>query len=319
MTSGMKYFMVLAEEQSISAAAKRLYITQQSLSEQMKRLEDSYGTTLFIRKPRFLLTPAGEALLLTLQKISVMEQSLSTQLNEIQEKKIGQLRVGIHVARARMFFPEVVGRFHKRYPNVTLSVFHDDTAGFEHMLQNGDLDLFLGVDTGSYPDFCYLPLADEPVYFVVAEQLLRNVLDLQRDSITIQEICKLDLIISPQNSNLRRRLDNIFSEASLVPKHVIAITDYELQLQLAAQNIGGCFCPLLFMGKFWEHNNMHPENPLRCFSVEGFHTYAALSLVYHKHAYHSEFLDYFIRIFGEELKNKMLSNEEMRVKQNEYI
>jgi DNA-binding transcriptional LysR family regulator len=52
MNTGMEYFLVLAQEGSISAAAQRLYVTQQAFSEQMKRLETTYGSVLFLRKPR---------------------------------------------------------------------------------------------------------------------------------------------------------------------------------------------------------------------------------------------------------------------------
>ena len=53
------YFLLIAEELNISRAAKRAFISQQSLSKYLKHLEDSYGTALFTRKPEFALTPAG--------------------------------------------------------------------------------------------------------------------------------------------------------------------------------------------------------------------------------------------------------------------
>lgn len=144
MTTGMEYFLVLAEEQSISRAAQRLFVTQQSMSEQMKRLEQIYGAKLFIRRPRFQLTAAGEALLSAARQIRILEQGLTVQLHNIQEKGGGQLRIGIHATRARMFLPQAVEQFYRVFPNVELIFFHDDTRDFEQMLLNGDLDLFLG-------------------------------------------------------------------------------------------------------------------------------------------------------------------------------
>ena len=60
MTTGLEYFLVLAQEGSISRAAQRLFVTQQSMSEQMKRLEEHYGTPLFVRRPRFLLQDTNQ-------------------------------------------------------------------------------------------------------------------------------------------------------------------------------------------------------------------------------------------------------------------
>ena len=53
MKTAEKYYMAVVEEQGISEAARKLYITQQSLSEQMQKLEQQYGGKLFLRRPRF--------------------------------------------------------------------------------------------------------------------------------------------------------------------------------------------------------------------------------------------------------------------------
>lgn len=75
MNISMQYFMLVVEMQSISKAAERLFVTQQNLSNHIKRLEQQYGV-LFTRKPKFMLTPSGEALYETLKQIRVLESNL---------------------------------------------------------------------------------------------------------------------------------------------------------------------------------------------------------------------------------------------------
>lgn len=58
----LQYFLVAAEELNFTRAATRLYITQQSLSAHISKLEEHFGTPLFIRGVRLGLTPAGETL-----------------------------------------------------------------------------------------------------------------------------------------------------------------------------------------------------------------------------------------------------------------
>ena len=96
MQTAEKYFMTVAEEKGISSAARVLYITQQSLSEQMQKLEQLYGSKLFLRKPRFQLTQEGEALYRTLQKVRILEDGLQTELTVIRDKQHGLLNIGIH-------------------------------------------------------------------------------------------------------------------------------------------------------------------------------------------------------------------------------
>ena len=56
----MKYFLVVAEARSFSAAAKQLYISQQTLSAHIAQIEEEIGTQLFERTRPLTLTPAGE-------------------------------------------------------------------------------------------------------------------------------------------------------------------------------------------------------------------------------------------------------------------
>ena len=76
MKTGFEIFLLTAEELSISRAAQRAFVTQQCVSDHIKRLESEYGVTLFERKPRMKLTPAGESMLESLRNIRILEKSM---------------------------------------------------------------------------------------------------------------------------------------------------------------------------------------------------------------------------------------------------
>ena len=75
MNIGMEYFLLVAQEQSISRAAERAMVSQQDMSNHIRRLEKQYGR-LFDRRPKFALTPAGKAVLDTYLQVRLLEQSL---------------------------------------------------------------------------------------------------------------------------------------------------------------------------------------------------------------------------------------------------
>ena len=72
MNTSFEYFMAVVEEESISRAAQKLFLSPQNLNNHIHRLEKAYGT-LFIRKPQFQLTPVGQMLYQTLQQIAVQD------------------------------------------------------------------------------------------------------------------------------------------------------------------------------------------------------------------------------------------------------
>ena len=76
MTNGFKMFLLAAEELNFSRAAERAFVTQQCLSDHIKRLEEMYHVTLFQRKPRLQLTPEGHAMLRYLSRMQALEDSM---------------------------------------------------------------------------------------------------------------------------------------------------------------------------------------------------------------------------------------------------
>ena len=82
MTNSEKLFLILAEELNFRRAAARAFLSQQGLSDHIRRLEECYGTPLFYRRPRVSLTPAGEAVQRTLQRVKNLESGLEAELAE---------------------------------------------------------------------------------------------------------------------------------------------------------------------------------------------------------------------------------------------
>ena len=76
MKTSFKMFLLVAEEANISRAAKRAFVSQQCVSDHIKRLEQEYEVLLFDRKPHLKLTQAGETMLQTLRNISILEQNM---------------------------------------------------------------------------------------------------------------------------------------------------------------------------------------------------------------------------------------------------
>ncbi|MBE6955201.1 MAG: LysR family transcriptional regulator [Ruminococcaceae bacterium] len=146
-----KYIKTIAECRSITEAARKLYVSQPSLSKMLLQIEADIGLTLFDRSVSpFTITFAGEQYLAAAEKIIAANEQLENQLREIKKEHFGKLRLGISVQRAMQVMPLVIPIFQIRYPNVALELSEGGSANLEERLHRGDIDLaFAAIESTS--------------------------------------------------------------------------------------------------------------------------------------------------------------------------
>ena len=301
MKTAFEYFMVVAEEKSISRAAERLYLSSQNLSNYIKRLESEYGI-LFLRKPQFQLTPAGQALLTALRQISVLEKNLDSQIRQLKTGSYGYLRIGLHATTARMLLPSIIPAYRRLCPDIFLDFYYHPVVRLEELLLNGDIDLFFGVDTTRRAEFTYIPLQKEPIYFIASKELLKeNGIDPFQTEIKKNELSAFSYLLSPPTSSFRKKIDSFCTLHGIQLTESVRLSDFELQLMLAAENQGACFCPKRLLGKMTELNRHQPDEKQLCaMSVESLNFFSDLALVTHQLAKHTPALETFIQVFRDE-------------------
>ena len=137
-----QYIKTIAECGSVTAAAKKLFVSQPSLSQMLRQVEQEIGLPLFDRSVSPLRpTYAGEKYLQAADRMLAANAELESQLREIRHEHAGRLRLGISVTRAMQVMPLVLPHFTAQYPNVTLEMTESGSATLEEMLQSGQIDL----------------------------------------------------------------------------------------------------------------------------------------------------------------------------------
>ena len=137
-----QYIQTIASEGSITAAAKKLYISQPSLSQMVRQVEKELGVTLFDRTSLPLrLTYAGEKYLECAHAMIVANDRLENQLQDIRQENSGHLRLGISVQRGMRILPLAMPKFIARYPNVSLELRETGSVRMEDLLRYGEIDL----------------------------------------------------------------------------------------------------------------------------------------------------------------------------------
>lgn len=156
----LKYFVTVAKTLNYSEAARRLYITQGTLSQQIQQLEGEIGSQLFDRtRHSVILTEAGEELLPLALRTLEDSQICSDRMRDLKGALAGTLRIGTTHSFSALL-TETVRKFIKGYPDVTLKIRSETASDLLDMLRDKELDLALAFR----PSLAYEELESEPLF-----------------------------------------------------------------------------------------------------------------------------------------------------------
>lgn len=143
-TKELLYFKTIADEKSISQAARKLFIAQPSLSQYVKRIEDSLGIHLFNRTSTGLsLTYAGERYYLMATQVLKMYENFEFEISDINNLRAGRINVGITRHLGSCLLPKILPRFRAICPNIEISISEVTSSLQEEQLLAGKLDFSL--------------------------------------------------------------------------------------------------------------------------------------------------------------------------------
>jgi len=247
-----QYFEEVAREMSFTKASKNLHISQQALSEYIKRMETHYGIALFNRKPVLHLTHAGELLREYISHSVYHEEQLLADFSRIRTRQVGRIRLGITPTRAPIFFPPIFTRFNQMHPSVELSLREDHTQFLVKDLTEGKVDFVIALEnTGvqlSRTLTTQTLLHDRNLFFLVAKPLLlacgfpsRKVAHACAKGVSLEEIKTVPIILKPGVSRIHDQVFQEYQKRKAKPKIVIESSHVFPLLPLCAAGNAGVF------------------------------------------------------------------------------
>ena len=112
----LEYFLAAAEELNFTRAAKRLYISQQSLSNHISNMEKEFDVVLFNRTSPLTLTYAGQALKVRARQLLDLKDETYREIADIKDFSTGQLSIGVSHTRGRFILPEILPPTSRNFP-----------------------------------------------------------------------------------------------------------------------------------------------------------------------------------------------------------
>lgn len=159
----LRYFLAVAQEETISGAAQRLFVTQPTLSRQMMDLEEELGKKLFVRGNRKIsLTEEGRFLRKRAQEIVSLADRTTAAFHATEDSISGDVSIGGGETGAMRLVARTAARLQARYPHISHHLFSGDADDVAERLDRGlvDFGIFIGVVDLSRYSFIQLPVRD---------------------------------------------------------------------------------------------------------------------------------------------------------------
>jgi DNA-binding transcriptional LysR family regulator len=138
----LELFCVVFEERGFSKAAARLNLTQPTISEHIRTLEEQFGTPLFDRTGRQVRpTGAGELLYKHGRHLIDLRRTIHEAMSDYLHSLEGELRISASTIPGEYLLPRILGRFHKQYPKVEVLVSISDTERVHRDIEGFSADL----------------------------------------------------------------------------------------------------------------------------------------------------------------------------------
>ncbi|MBQ9198467.1 MAG: LysR family transcriptional regulator [Clostridia bacterium] len=243
------YLSVLAEEQNMTRAADRLYISQPALTAFLNRLEADLNVRLFDRSAvPIRLTDAGRYFITNMQRIEVMKNQLMDDLRSMDQSIQRILRIGIGRNRGAMLMPETLKRLNAQLPDLRIRLYEDRDINMVESIHHGMLDVAV-LETFAYiGELPYTMIGQEQHCFITSYDH-PDFAHLERDGNAPDHPIDADVsLLNQQNflcPNVRSSLNDftqwLFSNYRVRPRDIIFVSNNVTAYQLALKNLGCAF------------------------------------------------------------------------------
>ena len=163
-------FLTVANRLSFSKAADELHITQPAITRHIKQLEDHFDQKLFERKGNSIdLTHAGIVLLQHCKELFKLHKSLQFDMNALIDETQGILRIAASTTIAQYLLPEVLAKFHKKFPKVKVTLLNANTSIVEKEVLEQNVEIGFIEGSSKNRELAYNPFLKDEIVLVVAK------------------------------------------------------------------------------------------------------------------------------------------------------
>jgi LysR family transcriptional regulator, cyn operon transcriptional activator len=269
----LKYFIRAAELNNFTEAASNLFISQSTLSQQIKQLEDDLGIPLFNRLgKRVSLTEAGERFLPYARQTYLDAERSKLLINDLKALKTGVLKIGVTYGLSGILTPILI-EFAEKYSDIKLVIELGTSQELLQKLEIGSVDFLLSfVDVKNNKQFETITLYESELALVAhptnkyAKQKVVQLKDLQ----------EIPLVLPANGFHTRGFLNAALAKQNIQPNVKIELNDIPILLELVAT---GKWCTIMTVAAAQQ------KKQLKTIPIKGLHIKSKASITWPKDVY----------------------------------
>ena len=247
----LKYIIAVAETRHFGKAADRCFVSQPTLSGQIKKLEEELGVTIFERTRRSVeLTPIGEQIVDHARRMMEQADAIEQLSQAHQDPLSGPLRVGVIPTLGPYLIPLIIVPLKQRYPQLKLILNEEITDRLLQRLHNHEIDVALIATPVADTDIDTMPLFDEPFWLAHP----RDHPLYTQEEITHEDLEQLDLLLLSDGHCLAKQVMvacNLADRPHQGEMGDLQASSLETLLQLVGAGFGCTLVPALATRGSW--------------------------------------------------------------------
>lgn len=218
------YFKELSKTLNMTQTAKELFISQQTLSNRIIKLEKECGVKLFYRKPKLILTDAGKSMVHFSNKILNEKINLDYIFSELKNENKGTINFGASSLRMNASLPKIIPHFYKIFPKVKIQLVDGISKQLEPLIESGDLDLAIVASNRDNINFNKKHLMNDQLFICIPNDLLikyygKSILCKRNDFVKGVSVSEFrDLPFLELDNRIGRQIQSCFEEANFMPE-----------------------------------------------------------------------------------------------------
>jgi len=237
----LRVFQAAVKNGGFTRAGEELHLSQSTVSQHIKLLEEEFGGPLFLRVgKRVVVTEAGQLLLEHAERIFRDIKNAEMAIREINTLKRGTVRLGVGPTTLTYRLPRTLGNYMRRFPDIELVVLAGTTEFLLDSLQSQQLDLAIVMATTPRQGVNFALLGSEEMVVV----LDRTHPLARKRALEPADLASLRFILYGRNTAMQNLIDRYFASLGVHPRITMEVENNEAIKSLVRAGLGASILPL---------------------------------------------------------------------------